>query len=91
MNLYRNLLIAGFFIWLLTLGAIAGLVAGVIQGTKEMHVMNNKLVTLDGSVMQCASSDFAPNKDGKLVSRTGSAAAGNLSIEVSRAEEILTL
>jgi hypothetical protein len=42
---------------------------GMIEATKEMHTISNKLTALDGSVVQVASSDFVPNADGKLVAR----------------------
>jgi len=67
--LYRKIIIGGVFIWLLTLGVIAGLVAGVVQGSKEMHTMNARLTALDGSTIQCANSDFHLDGNGQLVVR----------------------
>jgi len=75
---YRRLLIIGFVIWLLTIGAIAAVVTGVVEGTKEMHATGDKLTSTNGNVLQCANNDFYVNANGQIVQRVDSGSGRRL-------------
>jgi hypothetical protein len=85
--MHRIFIVVGFVIWILTLGAIAGLVAGVVQLTKEMHTKGVKLENTNGQVLQVASSDFVPMPDGSLMLRDS---ATSLKIDIMKTSFNLT-
>jgi len=71
-QLYRYMIILGFTLWLVTIGVIACVVAGIVVGTKDMHSSpDGKMIDNTGAVLQCANSDFLPHSNGELAMRVG--------------------